>query len=98
KEVKEAEGTCEDNATKPKEFLCTNNEASKDNNSSQNAQAISKFVANVEQANSLQTDKTMAVSTLSQVSDGLFRHLGERDNEKDQLEAKRLQWKKELGT
>ncbi|XP_060691152.1 coiled-coil domain-containing protein 66 isoform X1 [Hemiscyllium ocellatum] len=96
KEVKEAEGTCEDNATKPKEFLCTNNEASKDNNSSQNAQANSKFVANVEQANSLQTDKTVAVSTFSQVSDGLFRHLGERDNEKDQLEAKRLQWKKEL--
>ncbi|XP_048462747.1 coiled-coil domain-containing protein 66 isoform X6 [Rhincodon typus] len=101
KEVKEAEATCKelkgkDNATLPKGFCCTDNEASKDNNSSQNAQATSKPVANVEQTNSMQTDKTVVVSTFNQVRDGLFKHLGERENEKDQLEAKRLQWKKEL--
>ncbi|XP_048403853.1 coiled-coil domain-containing protein 66 isoform X6 [Stegostoma tigrinum] len=101
KKVKEAEAICKelkgkDNATLPKGFCCTDNEASKDNNSSQNVQATSKPLANVEQTNSMQTDKTVVVSTFNQVRDGLFRHLGERENERDQLEAKRLQWKKEL--
>ncbi|XP_038668735.1 coiled-coil domain-containing protein 66 isoform X2 [Scyliorhinus canicula] len=98
---KEAEATHkehkeEGNATLQNGIGCTNNEASQDNSSSQKPQATNKSGANVEQANPVQTEKTMGVGASNQVEDGLFRHLGERENEKDQLEAKRIQWKKEL--
>ncbi|XP_067907807.1 coiled-coil domain-containing protein 66 isoform X2 [Heterodontus francisci] len=106
KEVKEAEATCkelkrEDNATLPNGVGCANNEASQGNSSSKKPQTTNISGENVEQANPLQIEKTVAVgitlnSASSQVRDGLFTLLGERENEKDQLEAKRIQWKKEL--
>ncbi|XP_078065737.1 coiled-coil domain-containing protein 66 isoform X2 [Mustelus asterias] len=106
KEVKEAEATCnelkgEGNETLQNGIGCTNNEVLQYNGSSQKPQATNKPGANLEQANSVQTETTVGVSiTLTsasnQVQGGLFRHLGERENERDQLEAKRIQWKKEL--
>ncbi|XP_078399654.1 coiled-coil domain-containing protein 66 isoform X2 [Cetorhinus maximus] len=101
KEVKEAEATRkelkgEENATLKIGVDCANNEASQDNSSSQKPQATNKSRANVEQSNPVQAEKTVDISASNQVRDGLFRHLGERENEKDQLEARRIQWKKEL--
>ncbi|XP_041047970.1 coiled-coil domain-containing protein 66 isoform X2 [Carcharodon carcharias] len=101
KEVKEAEATHkelkgEENATLKIGVDCANNEASQDRSSSQKPQATNKSRANVEQSNPVQTEKTVGISASNQVRDGLFRHLGERENEKDQLEARRIQWKKEL--
>uniref|UniRef100_UPI00398EC4DD coiled-coil domain-containing protein 66 isoform X2 n=1 Tax=Pristiophorus japonicus TaxID=55135 RepID=UPI00398EC4DD len=90
-----------DNVTLPNGVGYANNEASQDNHSSHEPQTINKSGANVEQANPAQTKKATGNNeTLNiapnQIRDGLFRHLGERENDKDQLEAKRIQWKKEL--
>ncbi|XP_051873797.1 coiled-coil domain-containing protein 66 isoform X2 [Pristis pectinata] len=79
---------------------CSNNEASRENSSCQEPQVTKTSGANVEQANSVQTENTgnkeTSSSATNQTKDGLFGNLGERENAKDQLEAKRIQWKKEL--
>ncbi|XP_067854854.1 coiled-coil domain-containing protein 66 isoform X2 [Heptranchias perlo] len=91
----------EDSATLTNGVGCANSEASQDNSSSLEPQTTDQSGANVEQANPVQTEKAMGHnetlnSAPNEVRDGLFRYLGERENEKDQLEAKRIQWKKEL--
>ncbi|XP_069795751.1 coiled-coil domain-containing protein 66 isoform X2 [Narcine bancroftii] len=105
KGIKETEATDkdlkkEDNPTLLNGDGCSNNEASQDNSSCQEPQANKTPGSKDEQANILQSENMGNKQTLSratnQTKDGLFGNLGERENAKDQLEAKRIQWKKEL--
>ncbi|XP_062924135.1 coiled-coil domain-containing protein 66 isoform X1 [Mobula hypostoma] len=78
----------------------SNNTEVSENSSCQEPQATTTAGAYVDLADIVQTENTGNKETLSSAinhtKDGLFGNLGERENAKDQLEAKRIQWKKEL--
>ncbi|XP_078270739.1 coiled-coil domain-containing protein 66 isoform X2 [Rhinoraja longicauda] len=103
KGAKETQATDElkkgDNPTSRNEVGCNNNKATRGNSSCRDSQASQTSGADVAQANIIQTENMgnkEPLSSVNQTKDGLFGNLGERENAKDQLEAKRIQWKKEL--
>lgn len=103
KGAKETQATDEElkgeNPTSQNEVGCNNNKATRGNSSCRDSRASQTSGVVVAQANLIQTENTGNKAPLSsaiQTKDGLFGNLGERENSKEQLEAKRIQWKKEL--